>query len=160
MKGIYKPNVIRQEMTDNKNKTAMLLRMSRQVRHLIDEFEAKLKNLVAENRTARICGSWIGLDGNYCLLIRKSGNGYAAMLCDNSRLYKIIVMETELEYNDGILSIPGRDETSPSQAIGYRARHDRLRFGEYGLFEPEEVVLRRTDAYRCEEPFAPDEIIY
>ena len=146
-------------MANRKNRTASLLKMSEQAQKIVREFDAHLRNVLSENEADRICGSWIALGGNYCLSIRKSAEGYAAMLCDNTRLYKVIVREVTVWLANGTLLIPGLSDGQTPQTVSYFPRYERLRFGEYGVFESEEAVLRRTDSYRCEELFEPGEII-
>lgn len=146
-------------MTNRNNNAAALLRVSLQAQNNIKSVDARLRAVLAENEADRICGSWIGLSGNYSLTIRKQGGGYAAMLCDNTRLYKMIVLETPIELSDGALLIPEREAGGTPQKVVYQHRRVRLHFGEYGVFESEEAVLRRTDSYRCEEFYDPEETI-
>lgn len=146
-------------MANRKNKAASLLRKFGQVQNIIREFDIYLRTVQAENEADRICGSWVGQDGNYCLTIRKCGEGYSAMLCDNTRLYKVIVREVMLHVSGVMIIIPGQSDDETPQTVFYQSRQNRLRFGEYGVFEAEEAVLRRTDSYRCEELLDPGETI-
>ena len=144
-------------MANRKNKAASLLRKFGQVQSIIREFDAYLRTVQAENEADRICGSWVGLNGNYCPTIRKCGEGYSAMLCDNTRLYKVIVREVVLHVSGGMIIVPGQSDDETPQTVFYQSRQNRLRFGEYGVFESEEAVLRRTDSYRCGEWYDPQE---
>lgn len=88
-----------------------------------------------------ICGSWIARQGNRTLLIRKAGKGYRAVLCDTSRLYKVIEREFDVMTYRGKLCLSHYgvalhgEYVSPSQTL------TELSFGSYGIFDTEESSL-------------------
>lgn len=88
-----------------------------------------------------ICGSWVARQGNRTLLIRKSGKGYRAVLCDTSRLYKVIEREFDVVIYRGKLCLSHCGVALQGEYVLLNQTSTELTFGSYGVFDTEESSL-------------------
>lgn len=139
-------------MTQTSKKQMHILNIAEQMQIQLSELTEQLRLKLSEIENDCICGSWIGVNGNYSLTIRKSGGVYAAMLCDNTHFFKVILRELIVAATEVDLTIAG-SESDTCDTVIYYPKRCRLRFGLYGLFETEEAVLQRSIPY---EEFNPN----
>ena len=100
-----------------------------------------LQHISAELFADRICGSWISRQGCRRVVIRKQAGYYTATVYDDSRCYQVIVDELRIEFFRYRLEFRDRDGKERFR-VAYHAGTDSLSLGFYGIFDPEEKVLR------------------
>ncbi len=100
-----------------------------------------LSNLDLESRLDFACGSWISDDSTTTVQIRKRKDHFLALLLDQSRCYKIVRECFHLRPVKGKLIIFEVDGKTTLEQVNYDPETDKLLFGSYGLFSPEEMLL-------------------
>lgn len=127
-----------------------LLAMMRKEHAEKGRFLSVAEQLAMQARADAICGSWIAIDSAYSLLVRRIGEKYFLLLCDNTHCYKSIEREMTAVMQRGHIVL---DSEAPGNGGDITlSKEGLLHCGSYGTFRSEEELLR--DEQLCEMEFA------